>query len=68
MKYSKETQIEIEYELSHLQFYLKDMLNNKNKKRDRDITLNHLLFRINKLQTLIMKDIIKCFKHILWCI
>ena len=30
MKYNKETQIEIEYELSHLQFYLKDMLNNKN--------------------------------------
>jgi hypothetical protein len=59
MKYNKETQIEIEYELSHLQFYLKDMLNNKNKKKDRDITLKHLLFRINKLQTLIMKDIIK---------
>ena len=56
MKYSKETQIEIEYELSHLQFYLKDMLNNKNKKKDRDITLNHLLFRINKLQTLIMNN------------
>ena len=59
MKYNKQTQIEIEYELSHLQFYLKDMLNNKNKKKDRDITLKHLLFRINKLQTLIMKDIIK---------
>ena len=56
MNYNKETQIEIEYELSHLQFYLKDMLNNKNKKKERDITLKHLLFRINKLQTLIMNN------------
>ena len=56
MNYNKETQIEIEYELNHLQFYLKDMLNNKNKKKERDTTLKHLLFRVNKLQTLIMNN------------